>query len=102
MSITMINNTQKTFIFVNKAIAMAKDLNMRDRGVMLTLMSFPQSETFRLKVLRRLCRIAEMPSAAAYSDLKKNDILFVYRRGMRKVNSLILKFISILILRKIR
>lgn len=54
MSITMINNTQKPFIVVNKAIAMDKDLNMRDRGMMLTLMSFPLEWNFSIKGLEKI------------------------------------------------
>lgn len=54
MSITMINNTQKPFVVVNKAIAMDKDLNMRDRGMMLTLMSFPPEWNFSIKGLEKI------------------------------------------------
>lgn len=53
MSITMINNTQKPFV-VNKAIAMDKDLNMRDRGMTLTLMSFPPEWNFSIKGLEKI------------------------------------------------
>lgn len=54
MSIMMINNTQKPFVVVNKAIAMDKDLNMRDRGMMLTLMSFPPEWNFSIKGLEKI------------------------------------------------
>lgn len=54
MSITMINNTQKPFVVVNKAIAMDKDLNMRDRGMMLTLMAFPPEWNFSIKGLEKI------------------------------------------------
>lgn len=54
MSIRMINNTQKPFVVVNKAIAMDKDLNMRDRGMMLTLMSFPPEWKFSIKGLEKI------------------------------------------------
>ena len=54
MSIMMINNTQKAYVVVNKAIAMDKDLNMRDRGMMLTLMSFPPEWNFSIKGLERI------------------------------------------------
>lgn len=54
MSIMMINNTQKPFVVVNKAIAMDKDLNMRDRGMMLTLISFPPEWNFSIKGLEKI------------------------------------------------
>lgn len=54
MSIRMINNTQKPFVVVNKAIAMDQDLNMRDRGMMLTLMSFPPEWNFSIKGLEKI------------------------------------------------
>ena len=54
MSIRLINNTQKAYVVVNKAIAMDKDLNMRDRGMMLTLMSFPPEWNFSIKGLEKI------------------------------------------------
>jgi len=54
MSITMINNTQKAFVVINKAIAMDKELNMRDRGMMLTLMSFPPEWKFSIAGLEKI------------------------------------------------
>ena len=102
MSITMINNTQKPFVVVNKAIAMDKDLNMRDRGMMLTLMSFPPEWNFSIKGLEKIVPDGRDAISSSLQRLEENDTLFVYRRGMKKVNSLIPKYISILILRKIR
>lgn len=54
MSIKMINKTQEPFVIVNKAVAMDKDLNMRDRGMMLTLMSFPPEWKFSIKGLESI------------------------------------------------
>lgn len=54
MSIMMINNTQKAYVVVNKVIAMDKDLNRRDRGMMLTLMSFSPEWKFSIKCLESI------------------------------------------------
>ena len=54
MSITMINSTQKAFVVVNKAVAMDKELGLRDRGMMLTLMSFPPEWDFSIRGLETI------------------------------------------------
>lgn len=41
MSIEFINNTQKAFTIVNKALTMDKSLSLKDRGMMVTLLSLP-------------------------------------------------------------
>lgn len=49
MGITIINETQESFVVVNKNILTDKSLNMRDRGMLTTLMSLPPTWEFSAK-----------------------------------------------------
>lgn len=51
MAIQLINDTQKNFVVVNKAVAMDKQLGLKERGLMLTLMSLPPKWNFSVRGL---------------------------------------------------
>lgn len=49
MSVELINNTQEAFTVVDKAITMDRSLSLRERGMMLTLLSLPPVWKFNAK-----------------------------------------------------
>lgn len=49
MTIELINNTQKAFTIVDKALTMDKSLSLRERGMMVTLLSLPPVWEFSAK-----------------------------------------------------
>lgn len=81
MSIKMINNTQKAFVVVNKAVAMDKELGLRDRGMLLTLMSFPPEWNFSIRGLEAI--IPDGKAAISSSLTRLENKRYLVRRQLR-------------------
>lgn len=81
MAITLINNSQKAFTVVDKAISMDRKLELKDRGMLLTLMSLPPTWRFSVKGLETMLPDGRDAINAALNRLEEKNYLI--RRKIR-------------------
>ena len=88
MSVELINNTQEAFTIVNKTVTMDRSLSLRERGMMVTLLSLPPVWKFSAK---GIAAILPDGKDAVNSSLKvlerKNYIIREQSRGEKGVFS---------------
>ena len=81
MGITIINETQEPFVIVNKNILTDRSLNMRDRGMLATLLSLPPTWEFSAKGMAAILPDGIDGVNAAIKSLERKG--YITRRRMK-------------------
>lgn len=81
MGITIINHTQESFVIVNKNILTDRTLNMRDRGMLTTLLSLPPTWEFSAKGMAAILPDGIDGVNAAIKSLESKG--YITRRRMK-------------------
>ena len=75
MSVTFINNTQEGFVIVSKKVLMDKNLSLRDRGMLVTLMSLPPEWNFSVNGMAAILPDGKDGVGSSIRNLEKHGYL---------------------------